>query len=206
MQDPRHRNVYREAQSLSEFVEQYTEAYSQGLRSVSCDQLRYAVAAIEAASQAGNRIYAMGNGGSTAVADHLCCDFAKGTNCEGHPPVAAHSFGATAPLVSAIANDFGYDKIFSLQVEYYCNPKDVLIGISSSGNSPNIINAIEEAKANGVLTIGLSGFSGGKLAELADISLYVAIDNYGVVEDCHQSLMHVIAQVITQRREGKIQW
>jgi phosphoheptose isomerase len=206
MQDPRHRNKFHETHSLSDFIAAYVEDYTLGLKAVDMDALGRAISAIQAAADAGKRIYAIGNGGSTAVADHLCCDFTKGTDVAGHPPLATQSFGAAAALVSAIANDFGYEQIFSKQVGYYCKPQDVLIAISSSGNSGNIVAALEEARQREVLTIGLSGFSGGKLAEMADISLYVPVHNYGVVEDCHQSLMHVIAQVIACRREEKVSW
>lgn len=206
MLDPRHRNVFQDTGSLAEFIEAYVADYGRGLKAVDMEALGQAIAAIQTAADAGKRIYAIGNGGSTAVADHLCCDFTKGTDCEGHPPLATQSFGAAQALVSAIANDFGYDQIFSKQVGYYCKPQDVLIAISSSGNSDNIIAALDEAKARDVITIGLSGFSGGKLAEMADISLYVPVENYGVVEDCHQSIMHIIAQVIARRREGKQDW
>ena len=206
MLDPRHRNVYHDARSLAGFVAGYAQDYTRGLNGVDMEALERAIAAIQKAAMDGARIYAMGNGGSTAVTDHLCCDFTKGTDTEGHPPIASHSLGANAPLVSAIANDFGYQFIFSKQIGYYCKPGDILIGISSSGNSDNIVTAIEKAQAMGVLTIGISGFKGGKLAEMADISLHVAVDNYGVVEDCHQSLMHIIAQSIVRRREGKQAW
>ena len=206
MLDPRHKNVFSDTLSLSDFVDAYVQDLSRGLKAVDIDALGRAIAAIQLAADNGKRIYAIGNGGSTAVADHLCCDFTKGTDTSGHPPLATQSFGAAAALMSAIANDFGYEHVFSKQVGYFCKPQDVLIAISSSGNSGNIVAALEEAKSRNVVTIGLSGFSGGKLAEMADISLYVPIHNYGVVEDCHQSLMHVIAQVISCRREGKIAW
>ena len=206
MLDPRHRNKFQSASSMTDFVDAFVHDYTQGLRAVASDMLMAAVNAIEVAVDNGNRIYAMGNGGSTAIADHLCCDYTKGTDTEGHPPLAAQSFTANAPLLNALANDFGFEHVFSKQVEYYCRSDDVLIGISSSGNSQNIISAIEKAKEVGVTTIGMSGFSGGQLSKVADISLYVPVENYGVVEDCHQSIMHIIAQVIERRRAGKLGW
>lgn len=206
MLDPRHRNVFQKTGSLSGFVDNFIQDYHRGLKSVDVKALGAAIAAIEAAAENGHRIYAFGNGGSAAIADHLCCDFAKGTDTEGHPALPVQSLASAPALISAIANDFGLEQVFARQVGYYCKPQDVLIAISSSGNSANIINAVEEAKSRDVTVIGMSGFTGGKLAELADIPLYVPVDNYAVVEDCHQSLMHVITLVIAQRREGKLAW
>ncbi|KIC15151.1 hypothetical protein RA20_19030 [Leisingera sp. ANG-Vp] len=191
---------------MTGFVEAFIEDYSRGLLAVDMEALGAAIAAIQAAAENGKRIYAIGNGGSAAIADHLCCDFAKGTDTEGHPALPVQSLAAAPALISAIANDFGLEHVFAKQVGYFCQPQDVLIAISSSGNSANIVNAVEEAKSRGVTVIGMSGFSGGKLAEMADIPLYVPVDNYAVVEDCHQSLMHVITLVIARRREGTLGW
>lgn len=204
MRDPRHLNEFSAAESLSSFVDNFVQDYARGMKSVDPAEIAKAIDTIETAARNDKGIYAMGNGGSAAIADHLCCDFAKGTDTPGQPPLMSQSLCAITPLVSAVANDFGNEHIFSKQVTYFCRPGDVLIAISSSGNSANIIAGIETAKKNGVLTIGMSGFSGGKLAELADIPLYVPIHNYPVVEDCHQSLMHVITAVIVGRREGKL--
>lgn len=144
----------------------------------------------------GGRIYSCGNGGSAAIANHLVCDHMKGiANGTGLRP-KVHSFSTTVELITAIANDIGTEEMFAFQVAAQVEEGDVLVAISSSGTSPNIIRAVEEAKARDVYVIALTGFTGGQTAEIADISLHVAADNYGVVEDVHQSLMHILAQYV----------
>ena len=106
------------------------------------------------------------------------------------------------PLYSAIANDIGFEAVFSHQIALTGRAGDVLVAISSSGNSPNILAGVDAAKEAGMVTIGLSGFSGGKLRASADIVLHVDIDNYGIVEDAHQALCHVLAQFIACGRDG----
>jgi D-sedoheptulose 7-phosphate isomerase len=157
---------------------------------------------IEGAAHAGGRVFAIGNGGSAAIADHLSCDLTKGTHASGHPVVDTSSMVSNVALYSAIANDFGFEKVFETQVNFLGKPGDVLIAISSSGNSANIVNAVEAAHARGMGTIGLSGFRGGKLRDAAQVSLYVDANNYGIVEDAHQALMHILAQYIACHRDG----
>lgn len=204
--DPRRRNVFTADNSLLEFVGSYADGLEKGLRSVDVGNLSRAIEEISAAASRGAHIYSIGNGGSAAIANHLCCDLTKGTFANGHPSIMAQSMSSNVSLITAIANDFNFENIFELQIEYYGQSNDVLIAVSSSGNSRNIINAVSAARAKGLLTIGLSGFSGGKLAEIADISLHVDVSNYGIVEDCHQAIFHIIAQVIARRRDGEIGW
>jgi D-sedoheptulose 7-phosphate isomerase len=110
--------------------------------------------------------------------------------------------GGSAALYSAIANDYGFEKVFSTQVGYVGRPGDVLLAISSSGNSANILGAVATAHEVGMSTIGLSGFSGGLLKPAVNVSLHVDANNYGIVEDVHQSLMHVLAQFIACHRDA----
>lgn len=145
-------------------------------------------------------IFSCGNGGSCAISNHLLCDFAKGiqTDTSYRPHIA--SLSANTELITAIGNDIGYEDVFAYQLRTLAAPEDVLITISSSGDSPNIVRAIEWAKANQIHTIALTGFSGGRSAKLAEVNVHVPSDNYGVVEDLHQSVMHVLAQAL--RMEG----
>lgn len=200
-EDPRHKNVTFDNSSIGTYLADYADTLREALHSVDVAALDRARTLVEGASKSGNHIYAIGNGGSAAIADHLCCDWTKGTHCEGHPTVKSFSMTANVALYTAIANDFGFEKVFSTQVEFYGKPGDVLIAISSSGNSPNIVSAVEHANAIGMATIGLSGFKGGKLKDVSQVSLYVPAQNYGIVEDAHQSLMHVLAQFIANGRD-----
>ena len=115
-------------------------------------------------------------------------------------PIISHSLACNMPLYSAIANDFGFAEVFARQIGYFARPGDLLIAISSSGESANILLGVKAAKAAGMKVIGMTGFSGGQLREIADIALHAPVKNYGIVEDVHQSLMHVLAQFITARR------
>ena len=160
---------------------------------------------MQEATALGKQIYVCGNGGSAAIADHLCCDWSKGTHFSELPALKTQSLSANTALFTACANDFGYEKSFSTQIEIFGGPGDILLAISSSGNSPNILAAVGAAREKQMTSIGMCGFSGGKLKSIADLCLHVAFDNYGLVEDAHQILMHVLAQYFTLKRGGGLQ-
>lgn len=158
--------------------------------------------AFEAIDGCSGKLYLMGNGGSAAIADHWVCDYMKGINDDTgtFPPVRAISLASNGPLVTALANDLGYEMAFTAQLEYYrCDEDDIVIAISSSGNSKNIVNGLRRAKGLGSTTIALTGFTGGEAAKMADISVHVPCNNYGVVEDCHMMILHAISQRIRWR-------
>jgi len=143
-------------------------------------------------------IYACGNGGSAAIANHLACDFQKGiqTNTSARPRVV--SLSANLELITAIGNDIGYEEIFAYQLRSMARCGDVLMTFSASGNSENIVRAVQWAKTNSIPTIALVGFAGGRSAVLADVAIHVRAENYGTIEDVHQSMMHVLAQYLRQ--------
>jgi phosphoheptose isomerase len=201
-QDPRHRNERCDSTSVATYLADYADRLRDALLTVDTDALERARVLVDAAAAGGRRVYSIGNGGSAAIADHLCCDWTKGTHSHGHPTIDTMSMTANVALYSAIANDFGFEQVFSTQIEMLGKAGDVLVAISSSGNSPNIVAAIEAAHAIGMHTIGLSGFAGGKLKDVAHVALYVDTNNYGIVEDAHQALMHILAQYIAAHRDG----
>jgi len=135
-----------------------------------------------------------GNGGSAAIAEHLTCDHTKGICMDTRLSPFVVSLGSNVSLTSAIANDIGYDEVFAKQIEWYHEPRAGLLVISSSGNSPNILKALKAAKKRNMSTMALVGFDGGAAKELAEVAVHVQSNNYGVVEDCHQIIMHAIAQ------------
>jgi D-sedoheptulose 7-phosphate isomerase len=202
MQDPRHRNELFDRSEIGAYLRDYARRLHDALAAVDAAALDRARVLIEAAGAAGGRVYSIGNGGSAAVADHLCCDWTKGTHAPGHPVIHSQSMTANMALYSAVANDFGFEQVFAHQIELIGRPGDLLVAISSSGNSPNILNAVEAARARGMASIGLCGFAGGALKDAADVTLHVDIANYGIVEDAHQALMHVLAQFIAAHRDG----
>jgi len=178
------------------FVADYARLVAAGLTSVRSSEIDRAVAVLKHAIQGDRLIFACGNGGSAAIANHLTCDCSKGiaTNTTLRPRVM--SLSAAVELITAIANDVEYAEIFTQQLKNAARPGDVLVTISSSGDSENIVRALAWARDNGMATIALSGFSGGRSAATADISLHVAAENYGIVEDAHQALMHILAQYV----------
>lgn len=202
-QDPRFKNTLPQSETIQSYLLEYATSLSQGLAQLDPHALNRALDLIQTTSAQGKQIFVAGNGGSAAIADHLCCDFAKGTAAANHPSLKVHSLVGSTSLFTALANDFSYTEVFSKQLDYFASAGDIVILISSSGNSPNIVQAIEIARSKGLKVIGLSGFSGGKLKEMADIPLYVPINNYGIVEDSHQMIMHVLAQYIARKRDGK---
>jgi D-sedoheptulose 7-phosphate isomerase len=198
-EDPRRFNCQFSLESIGGHVKGYADALSSALLSIDWHQLDLAVAEIESVRLRRARLWVAGNGGSAAIADHLLCDWVKGTFIASEAPIHVHSLVSNTALLTACANDFGYDVSFARQIEMQAQPGDTLICISSSGNSANILAALRKASSMGLKTIALTGFDGGESARLADINLHVTAHNYGVVEDCHQILMHNIAQYIYGR-------
>jgi phosphoheptose isomerase len=168
-------------------------------------ELNYAIsrldhASMEAAFNAidnAHLLFIMGNGGSAASADHWVCDFMKGINEDTELSARAISLTSNGPLITAIANDVGYDHIFERQLMYHhCTFGDVVLAISASGNSKNILNGLYRAKKLGATTIAFTGFTGGEAAAMADINVHVPAHNYGIVEDIHMMILHAISQRI----------
>lgn len=203
MNDPRFKNQIFETSSPSQYLISYSRELGRALGQVDSRQLDAAYEIIKDALKRGARIYVAGNGGSSAIADHLCCDWMKGTAVPNAPSLKVHSLTSNSALFTALANDFSYEESLSRQIDMLCEPGDIVVLISSSGNSPNIVKALEAARTKRVKTIGLSGFNGGKLAAAADISLHVPVDNYGLAEDAHQAVMHVLAQFLAKERDSR---
>ena len=151
-----------------------------------------------------NNIFTIGNGASASIAQHWACDYTKGCKNGGLRPRVI-SLAANIPLMTAIANDISYDDVYSFQLDALGQEGDVLVAISSSGNSPNVVKAIETAKSLKMKTIALTGFSpNNKCAQIANISLHVAIEEYEATEDVHQAIMHMIAKYIRNRNKVTI--
>jgi len=148
----------------------------------------------------GNTVFSCGNGGSAAIANHLQCDHLKGVRSGTDLAPRVVSLSSNLELLSAIANDISYDEVFRFQLESQLRPGDVVVAISSSGRSANVVRAVEWANAHGGHTLALTGFDGGEAAKLAQVVLHVDCHNYGVVEDLHQALMHALAQYVRQSR------
>lgn len=186
------RNEYFSKGSLKEYIEGYANSAREYIKQIPTSTLDAAYALLNNAQV----IYVAGNGGSSAIADHWACDFHKGLWRPGsQPPPRVINLTAHAGLCTAISNDWGYAEVFSKQLEMRGRlPGELLIVISSSGNSENVVRAVETAKSAGIPTLGFVGFSGGKLLELCNVCIHIPFNNYGLVEDVHQMLMHCFAQ------------
>ena len=148
----------------------------------------------------GARMFSCGNGGSAAIANHMQCDHLKGirTGTDLAPQVL--SLSANVEVLTAIANDIGYHEVFVYQLQSQARPGDVLIAVSSSGRSRNIVDALTWARDNGLHTIAITGFEGGAARTVAEVAIHVDCTNYGVVEDLHQAVMHALAQYVRHTR------
>ncbi len=153
------------------------------------------------ARERGARIFFIGNGGSAATASHFANDISIGTRTADGKPFRAVSLTDNAAVITAIANDDGYDDIFVQQLQTQMEAGDVVVAISASGNSPNILRAIEFANGNDAITVALTGFDGGRLKEIAAHGVHVPTgpDEYGPVEDAHMVLDHLIGGYLARR-------
>jgi D-sedoheptulose 7-phosphate isomerase len=143
-----------------------------------------------------NQVFIMGNGGSASTASHFVCDLAKNTRREGLPHYRVIGLTDNMAIFSAYANDEGYENVFAQQLANLIQPGDVVIGISASGNSQNVLNAIQEAKRTSVTTIAFTGFDGGRLGPMVDINIHVKSNIIEHVEDIHLMLEHMIVKTI----------
>ena len=184
----------------SKYFDGYAAELARAVSSVDPAALDRAAGILADAYDRGARVFSCGNGGSAAIANHLQCDHIKGIRNGTDLTPRVLSLSNNVELLTAIANDLAFDEVFAYQLRSQAAPGDVLIAISSSGRSPNIVRAVTWARENGVYTIALTGFDGGDARRLADVALHADITNYGVVEDLHQSLMHALAQYIRQSR------
>ena len=150
-----------------------------------------------------NQIFVCGNGGSAAIANHYVPDYLKLIRHNTKYKPIVKSLSSDLELITAISNDINYSKIFSYQAESLCKKGDLLIIISSSGNSKNVINLANWAKKNKVFSISFTGFDGGKLKKISNLNIHINIKNYGLVEDSHHILMHAIMHYIIKKNANK---
>jgi phosphoheptose isomerase len=186
--------------SASSYGDAYAEEMVQAWKTVDLTALdRAAEILIEAyARRAG--VFACGNGGSASISNHLQCDHLKGVRTFTDLVPRVVSLSNNAELLTAIANDVAYEEVFTYQLQSQATAGDVLFAISSSGRSANIVRALTWAREHGLRTIALTGFDGGAARTIAEVAVHVNGTNYGIVEDLHQAVMHLLAQYIRQSR------
>lgn len=177
-----------------ETINRYFDELEQMMRAISMTHLEKILLLLEEAYYNGRRIFIMGNGGSAATASHFALDLAKNTITAGAPRLKAISLTDHVPLITAWSNDTAYEHIFAEQLANMIEPGDIALGISASGNSPNVINAMYLAKRTRASTIGLLGAKGGKLKDIVDACVLTPGQNIEQEEDAHMILTHVITR------------
>jgi D-sedoheptulose 7-phosphate isomerase/D-glycero-D-manno-heptose 1,7-bisphosphate phosphatase len=182
------------------YLDAYAAAIAQAAHSIKSAPVEQAAAILIEAYTRGACVYSCGNGGSASVANHLQCDHIKGVGNGTDLSPRVVSLCANVEILTAIANDVAYEEVFSYQLQSQSRPGDVLMVISSSGKSANIVRALTWAREHGLRTIALTGFDGGDARAIAEVAIHVDCNNYGVVEDTHQMIMHALAQYIRQSR------
>jgi len=184
---------------MDRFIQTYLDNLHTAIQELPIADIEKAVDLIYEAYQRGSQIFIMGNGGSAATSSHFACDLGKGTVSPGRGRFRVMSLNDNIPLMTAYANDFGYEHIFAEQLENLVQAGDVAIMITASGNSPNILRAAECARKHGATTIGLLGFGGGKLKDIVDHHVTISSRDYGNVEDIHLILEHAISSYFRER-------
>lgn len=173
----------------------YLEHEIETLRALDVDAIDAALNLLLKAFENGNTIYIFGNGGSSATASHFQNDFNKGVSEHTEKKFNFLCLNDNVATMMAVANDIGFEEVFRFQLRGHLKPGDLVVAISGSGNSRNVINAVEYAKECGNQIIGLTGFGGGKLRELSDVSLHVPVNSMQITEDVHMMFDHLMMSV-----------
>jgi len=184
---------------LSNFYNDYISSLFQGMKKIDFNKLEKATAMIENKIKLKKNIFLCGNGGSAAIANHYIADYFKLLRSETKLKPRFFSLVSNMELITAISNDMKFENIFSYQLETLAKKGDLLILISSSGNSKNLINALKFAKKIKMKTLSFVGFKGGLVKKKTDISIHTKINNYGITEDAAHIFMHVITQFLRQK-------
>ena len=189
--------IYSESLSIKDYSKSYIDYLSSVLNNISLTDIEKFVEVLLEARERESSIFFIGNGGSAATASHFANDIAIGTRSY-EKPFRAISLCDNQAVITAIANDDGYEKIFSQQLQVLLKKQDVVVAISASGNSPNLLDAIDTAKKMNTITVGISAFDGGKMKEMVDISVHVPTEKgeYGPAEDAHMVLDHLISNYL----------
>lgn len=177
-------------------IEAYFNKLKQTVDKVSIEELNILMNVLVEAKETGKTIFIMGNGGSSATASHYVCDFNKGISLNQEKKFKLVCLNDNIPSLMAYANDLSFEDIFVEQLKNYFQKGDIVLGISGSGNSKNVLKAIEYANIHGGITVGLTGYNGGKLREIAQYSVHIPIDDMQITEDLHMVLDHCMMKIL----------
>jgi len=195
-------DMYKAAKSAESYVVSYKDHFAEMVRKMDTAGVAKLIDTVERACQEDKTIFLMANGGSGAVGSHWVNDLGPNSVIEGQPGFRVMSLVDNPFSLTAIANDASYEEIFSIQLKAAQRPGDVVVAMSVSGNSPNLVRGVEYAKGNGAHTVACTGMKGGKLAELADLVIHCdsTTDEYGPVEDMFSIYMHIVTGYLTMKR------
>jgi len=188
-------NPSRTSNSPEEFAKSYVRRVTEILSRLDIEAVANVIRLFLETRAMDSTIFLAGNGGSAATALHFANDLGFGASPEGHKPFRALSLTANSPFLTCLANDIGYENVFSWQLRDLMRPGDLVVGISASGNSPNVVKALDYADANGGVSVAIVGFDGGKMMRIAKHVIHVETDQgeYGPAEDVHMVLDHLIS-------------
>jgi len=191
--------ISRRSNSADKGSEAYVRNLADVLQSLPFSSIDDISGALCSAYEGQQTVYLFGNGGSAALASHCACDLGKGTALNGNRRFRVLALTDNVPLMTAWANDSHYEEIFAEQLRPFAQADDVAFAISASGNSPNILKGLEAARSLGAVTVGLTGFQGGKMKALCDLCVVVPSENMQLIEDVHLSITHAIFTSVRER-------
>lgn len=186
---------------MNDWIAQYLAAQKAALDSISPDAVARLIALLRDAWREGRQVFAFGNGGSAANASHFATDLGKGSSDKLGRRFRVLSLNDNVSWLTALGNDYAYEDVFVGQLQNYAQAGDVVLVMSVSGNSPNVVKAIEWANAHGLRTVALVGARRGRLAEIAHEVIVIADSHYGRVEDCHMGICHLLCYAFMERPE-----
>jgi D-sedoheptulose 7-phosphate isomerase len=178
---------------MSSFIDAYKAEVLKAIETIDLEKVREAIAVFARARDEGRRIFVCGNGGSASTASHFACDMVKGASFNRPQRFRIMALTDSLPTITAYSNDVSYESIFVEQLKNFAQPGDVVLAISGSGNSPNVLRAIEWANSAGCSTIALSGRDGGKLGAMAQLNIQASHPHMGRIEDTHSIVAHMIS-------------
>lgn len=183
-------------------IKTYLEHEIDTLKALDVNEINAALNLLLETFEGGNTVFVFGNGGSSATASHFQNDFNKGVSEHTEKKFNFQCLNDNVATVMAVANDIGFEEVFRFQLIGHMRPGDVVMAISGSGNSKNVLNAVEYAKSQGAKVIGLTGFGGGKLKELSDVSLHVPVNSMQITEDIHMVFDHLMMSIFYRSLAG----
>jgi D-sedoheptulose 7-phosphate isomerase len=186
---------------MAQHVTHYFSELGEAVSKLPAQDINQVISILLESAHRRRKVFVCGNGGSASTASHISCDLAKNTMVAGAPRLRVVGLTDNVPMMSAWANDTGYDNVFAAQLIPLVEPGDVLIGISCSGNSPNVLNAVVAARQHGATTIGFTGHLGGQLIDSVDICIQVSHPLIEIQEDVHLALGHCITAALRTELE-----